>query len=141
MKNTLAFLLAASAMTGAFAQAPAPSVGAVQNVQGLATVSQGNTIGNVVLSSPVTNGALFVTTSTGSVVILLNNGCRVSLNPNQSVTINTGVPCAALVASVKPVAVVAASGASNIAGFGTLAGVAALAIILGNVNNGPLSGS
>src|SRR5665647_2002308 len=73
-KFTFALLLTACVGTGALAQAP---VGVVQDVQGLVTVSQDNKMGNLVKGLEIVDGAHVVTTTTGTVDITLDNGCRI----------------------------------------------------------------
>ena len=117
-KFTFALLLTAFASTSAMAQGPTESVGVVQSVNGLVTVSQGNTLGNVVEDEKILSGARVVTTSTGSTVIKLNNGCIISLAPNQAVTIDSRLECKALVAGIVGTGAVAA-GAATVAGTST----------------------
>lgn len=120
-KHTFGFLLATCVTTSIFAQAPS-KVGAAENVQGLVTVSQGNTMGNLVKDTALVNGARVATTSTGSASLVLANGCRVDLAANQAVTIDTRLDCKALVASIQPTG----SGVAGVAG-GNSAAVPALA--------------
>ena len=129
-KLAFALLLTAFASTAALAQGPGESVGVVQSVDGLVTVSQGNTLGNVVKDEKILNGARVVTTSTGSAVVKLNNGCLISLAPNQSVTVDPRLDCKALVASIQSTGAGAfAAGA----GAGAGNGVAIAAAIAGGV--------
>lgn len=107
-----AVFLAASA----FAQAP---LGTVGNVQGLVTVTDGATGGTVAPGSPIANGMRFVTTSSGSVTLQLNNGCTVTVQPNQAVTVLQSMTCQELTAAVQPVgAGIAAGGAFGRGAFG-----------------------
>lgn len=99
-KYTFGLLLAACVATSVFAQAPA-AVGVAENVEGLVTVSQGNTLGNLVKDSTLVNGARVVTTSTGAAVIRLANGCRIDLSANQAVMIDSRLDCKALVAGIQ----------------------------------------
>ena len=101
-KYSLALLLTVCASTAALAQAPAPAVGTATRVQGLVTISQGNTLGNLAKDTPLTNGARIVTTSTGSADLQLSNGCVVSLLPNQAITINSQLDCKAQIAGIVP---------------------------------------
>ena len=117
MKKCLfTFLLTVYATTSVFAQNPS-MVGVAERVEGLVTVSQGNTLGNLVKDSTLVEGARVVATSTGNTTIRLNNSCRVELTANQAVTIDSTLDCKALLASVQStggggaVAVAAGSGA------------------------------
>lgn len=132
-KFGFALLLTAFVSTAAMAQAPAPIVGVAESVQGLVTVSQGNTLGNLVKDSNVANGARVVTTSTGSAVLKLRNGCIINLAANQAVTIDSSLDCKALVAGVQSTGAVAGGAGVGAGGFNAAAawglGVAATAVI------------
>lgn len=110
MNKNLCLLLVAFSVSPVWAQTPAPVVGTVQNVQGLVTVSQGNTLGNAASGTTLVNGSRVVATSSGSALITLNNGCRIPLAPNQAVVVNSGLSCNALLASVGGAGVPAAAG-------------------------------
>ena len=151
-KFAFALLLTAFASTGAMAQGPAESVGVVQSVDGLVTVSQGNTLGNVVKDEKILNGARVVTTSTGSALVKLNNGCLISLAPNQSVTVDPKLDCKALVASIQSTGVgafAAGTGVASGTGFGAFAAVSGAVgiVLIANSSSGssspppPASGS
>lgn len=104
-------LLAMSALVGAsvFAQAP---LGSVSNVQGVVTATQGATGVTVAPGTAIQNGMRFVTTSSGSVTLRLNNGCTVTVPPAHGVTVLQTMTCQQLTAAVQPVVPVAA--ASNV---------------------------
>ena len=115
-KYLFTLLLTTCVSTSVFAQNP--SVAAVaERVEGLVTVSQGNTLGNLVKDSTLIEGARVAATSTGNTTIRLNNSCRVELTASQAVTIDSTLDCKALLASVQStggggaVAVAAGSGA------------------------------
>lgn len=99
-KYTFAFLLAVCVTTRVFAQAPS-TVAVAESVEGLVTVSQRNTLGNLVRDLTLFNGARIAATSTGAAVIKLDNGCRIELTANQAVTIDSRLDCKALIASVQ----------------------------------------
>ena len=114
-KCLVTFLLTACVTTSVFAQNPSV-VGVAERVEGLVTVSQGNTLGNLVKDSALVEGARVVATSTGAALIKLDNGCRIELTANQAVTIDSRLDCKALLAGVQSigggaVAVAAGSGA------------------------------
>lgn len=112
-----------------FAQDPSEAVGKVVTVEGLVTVSQDNTLGNLVKDSPVVDGARVVTTSTGATTIRLNNGCRIELTFNQAVTINSRLECRALIASVQSTAAGVGAAAAVASVQSTVAGVGAAAAV------------
>ena len=116
------FLLSFSALfiTTAFAQAPVPeAVGVVTRVEGLVTVSQGNTMGNAFKDQVIVEKARVVTTASGSTTIRLNNGCVIDLKPNQVVTVDRR-ECKAILAAIQ------STGAVGVAGAG--AGVGAVGV-------------
>ncbi|MDP1589837.1 MAG: hypothetical protein Q8M07_18940, partial [Prosthecobacter sp.] len=80
-------LLIGSALlaSGAFAQ---QVLGTVGNVRGLVTDTDGTSVSSTVQGEPIRNGERFVTSSSGSVTLNLNNGCTLTLQPNQAVTID-----------------------------------------------------
>jgi hypothetical protein len=95
-----AIVIAASAMSQV--QTPEPKrVGRVGEVEGLVTVSDGNNVSNVVKDSPVIEHTRYVTSSTGSAVLKMNNGCTVNLRPSQSLTIDPAKDCEELIAAIE----------------------------------------
>src|SRR3954468_7774690 len=90
-----ALLLSAAALAQAV-------VGAVTGVQGLVTVSTASTVANAVPGSPVADGNRYVTGSNGTLTLKMNNGCEVTLKPNQSLVIAGNVTCEALLAMIQP---------------------------------------
>jgi len=130
------------------AQGPAV-VAVVESVEGLATVSQGNTLGNLVKDQKIVNGARVVTTSTGSAVLKFNNGCVISLTPNQAVTIDSERECKALVAGIQSTGALAFAAGAGAGGSGVAAaflGGTGIAFLVANYGSGkprpqPASGS
>ena len=108
-KLTLALALTAFASTATVALA-ADVVGVAESVQGIVTVSEGNTMGNLVKDLKIVDGMRLVATSTGSALIKLNNGCEISLAANQSIVIDAALDCKALMASVKTAPAVGGGG-------------------------------
>ena len=134
-KFVFALLMTAFVSTGVMAQAEPGAVGVIESVDGLATVSQANRLGNAVKDVRILDGARIVTTGTGTTVVKLNNGCLVKLDPNQSVTIDSKLDCRAQVASIKPTVPVAAGvGGPNPVVLGVL-GVGAIALIASQSKN------
>ena len=88
------------AAAAAFAQA---SVGTVTNVQGLVTDTVGAEVTSTNPGEQIVDGERFVTSSSGTVTLQFNNGCTLTLQPNQSVTIDSRMGCKELLAAVSPV--------------------------------------
>lgn len=105
--------------TSAFSQ---QVLGTVGNVQGLVTDTDGATVSSTNPGEAIKDGERFVTSSSGSVTLQLNNGCTITLQPNQAVTIDSRMTCRELLAAVTPVAGpgLAAGGAGGV-GKGILA--------------------
>jgi len=102
-KFTFSIVLCAILSSTVMAQeAPISKVGAVSAIDGLSTVSQGNTLSNLTQGEPILQGARVVTSSTGTVRIVMNNGCVVSLNRNEAVTIDSRIACGTLTAGIVP---------------------------------------
>jgi hypothetical protein len=99
--------LASIACASAMAQAP---LGSVTNVQGVVTATQGTTGTTVIVGTPITNGARFVATSTGSVTLRLNSGCVVTVPSAHAVTVLQSMTCEQLTAAVQPVSATATLG-------------------------------
>ena len=98
-----------------FAQTPAPeAVGVVTRVEGLVTVSQGNTMRNAFKDEVILQNARVVTTSSGSTTIRLNNGCLIDLKPNQAVTVDFKRECKAILAAIQPAGAVGSVGAAGV---------------------------
>lgn len=109
--------------SAAFAQ---DSLGTVGNVQGLVTDTDGANVTSTSPGEAIHDGERFVTSSSGSVTLQLNNGCTLTLQPNQAVTIDSSMTCRQLVAAITPVGgQILAGGAGGSAGMGAL-GVGAL---------------
>lgn len=78
-------------------------VGKVVEVKGIVTVSDGVTVGTAVPGTPVAQGNRFVTASSGFAKLSIDNGCDITLQPNQALTIGSDRSCKALLAAVQPV--------------------------------------
>lgn len=109
--------------SGAFAQA---ILGTVGNVQGLVTDTDGTSVSSTVPGEAIRDGERFVTSSSGSVTLQLNNGCTITLQPNQAVTIDSRMTCRELIAAVTPVGPPNFAGPGGSAARGLL-GIAGLA--------------
>ena len=135
----LTFLLSLSALctTVSFAQTPAPqAVGVVTRVEGLATVSQANTLGNAFKDEVILQNARVVTTASGFTTIRLNDGCIVDLKPNQAVTIDIRRECKAILASIQPAGAVGVAAAGGIGATGTPPGLVNALIVGGGILTG-----
>jgi hypothetical protein len=136
-----AFAVSICAIAQTEAPAPAPAqLGTVENVQGLVTVSDGTSIGNVVKGGPVMDGSRFVTSSSGSATLKLDNGCIVALKPSQSLTFQGKQNCDQTLAAIQSLGGnngVFAALANPLVGLGTLASAALIATVR---NGGPISG-
>ena len=97
IKSILIFVGSTVLASAAFAQTV---LGTVGNVQGLVTDTDGATVSSTVSGEQITDGKRFVASSNGSVTLQLNNGCTVTLQPNQAITIDSRMTCRELVASV-----------------------------------------
>jgi hypothetical protein len=95
----LLFALTATVAASAFAQAP---VGTVATVEGVVTATQGTTGVTVAPGTTVQEGMRFVTTSSGRVVLRLNNGCVLTVPPASAVTVQSNLSCQQLAAAVQP---------------------------------------
>ena len=110
-KFTYLLSLSALCSTLSFAQTPPPEeVGVVTRVEGLVTVSQNNTLGNVFKDEVILQNARVVTTVTGSTTIRLKNGCIIDLKPNEAVTVDFRRECKALLAAIQPAGGVGVAG-------------------------------
>jgi hypothetical protein len=136
-----AIAITASALSQVEVQAPElRRLGAVGEVEGLVTVSDGSTIANVVKDSPVIEGTRYVTSSSGSAVLEMDNGCKIDLKPSQSLVVDGAKNCPALIAAIESLsnsnAVFVALSNPAIA-LGTLASAALISTAR---NGGPISG-
>ena len=119
-KFAFALLITAFVSTSAMAQSTVVTpVGNVVSVEGVGTVSQGNTLGNLVKDQRIFDGAN-ITTASGTVVVRLPSGCLVSLAPNQSVKIDSKLDCPTQVSRIQNIGATpgAQAGAGSAAGGG-----------------------
>ena len=130
------FLLSFGALiaTSVFAQVPpTEAVGVVTRVEGLVTVSQGNTMGNAFKDEVVLQNARVVTTVSGSTTIRLNSGCVIDLKPNQAVTVDFRRECKAILASIQPAGAVGVAGSGGIGAAGVPPGLSNAVVVGGAV--------
>ena len=123
-KFTLLLSLGTLFTAVSFAQTPSPeAVGVVTRVEGLVTVSQGNTMGNAFKDEVILQNARVVTTANGSTTIRLNNGCVIDLKPNQAVTVDFKRECKAILAAIQPAGAVGVAGAGGVGAAGVPPGL------------------
>ena len=98
------FVLLGSALlaSAAFAQ-NGPSLGNVRNVDGLVTDTDGASVKSTTVGEQIKDGQRFVTSSSGKATLQLSNGCTITMQPNQAITINKNMTCRELIASMEPV--------------------------------------
>jgi hypothetical protein len=134
------FLVTALLIGSSFA-AMAQSVGTLENVQGVVSVSNNGVVSSVAGNTSLSNGSVILNSGTGSSFVRLANGCTIALKPNQFVTINSAATCADLTASVKTVgAAVVAGGSPTPAPF-LVGGALLTGAIIYNANKNKASGS
>lgn len=113
-------LIAASLAVFAAAAFAQVSLGTVSNVQGLVTFTvDGQTGGTVNTSTQIANNMRFVTPTGGGMTLQMNNGCSVSLLPNQAVTVKEQMTCQQLADAVQTLGTgVANAGGTGVSGAG-----------------------
>jgi hypothetical protein len=139
MKFLLTALLVASS-AAAFAQSS--SVGMLENIKGVVSVSSNGAVTSVTANTSLSNGNVVLNSGTGSSMVRFNSGCTVDLKANQVFTVNSEATCAALLASVKTVGAPAvAGGTSTLSPFLIAGGVIGGAVLIRNVTKNKASGS
>ena len=78
-------------------------LGKVTQVEGVVTISDGATVSTAVPGTAITGGLRFLTATSGAARLTMDNGCVISLKPNQSLTIGSNMSCRELLAAVQPV--------------------------------------
>jgi hypothetical protein len=76
-------------------------LGKAVDVKGLVTVSDQWGVSRVVLNNAVVDRSRFVTSSSGSATLRMDDGCDIELKPNQALTIDHEKSCAVLWASME----------------------------------------
>ncbi len=117
MRIALVLVSAALATSVIFAQS-GPSVAELKNVQSNVLIGDANGITSAINGQKIPGNVSVTTTDGASVDVVFNNGCTVSLKPSQSLNVNAGSSCEALIASVQPVVPSTALGASGAGGAG-----------------------
>lgn len=117
-----AFLSCASSLALAQAQ-PLQPLGKVTEARGVVTVSDGTTVGIAERGTAFFDGTRFVSSPSGRAELTLDNGCKIRLEPSQSLVVRDKISCDALMALVQPV-----SGAPAFAGAGAISNGTALRV-------------
>ena len=98
------FLLTAIALSSSVAAFAAPStVGVLENIKGVVSVSSNGVVNSVVGSTNLVNGSVVINSNNASSFVRLTNGCTVGLKSSQVLTVNAAATCSDLMASVKNV--------------------------------------
>ena len=144
MKKLLVAALVAGFSFTAFAQSS--SVGTLQDIRGVVSVSTNGVVQSVSGSADLVDGSVVLNSSTGNSVVQLKNGCRVTLKPNDVLTIDSKSLCPALMASVKSAAaplVTAGDVTSYLTAQNLLigAGVIGAGLLINDQNKSKASGS
>jgi hypothetical protein len=98
------------------------SIGKIESVEGLVTVTQGSSGAIAAVGNPVMEGTRFVATSSGSAVIRLNDGCVIKLQPNQVLMVRRDMPCVEALAQFRSGAVATGTLALVSVGLGSILG-------------------
>ncbi|HWR80003.1 MAG TPA: hypothetical protein VN303_07375 [Pseudomonas sp.] len=139
IKRLVIALLAATSAMSVWAQAP-KVVGKFANLTGLVTVSSGDSLSSAVNGGVFAVGNRVVTTSSGGVTLKFDNGCDLTLNANESVTVDENNQCKLAAIPTRGQTMVAAGAGGNFVPF-WFAGGGALAVILTTQKNTKISGS
>lgn len=133
----------ASFVLSAIAAEPAPStVGAVDKVAGTVSVGNLGTVAPAKVGMRFYNGSTVLVSAKGETTLAFDNGCRVTLRGSQQVTVDSKLPCEALIASVKTLTPVVAGATVPTARTISLIGLGAVGIYLINRDSDdPVSGS
>lgn len=101
MKKIALTIAAAAFAATAFAADP---VGDLREVSGNVSVSDGKTVTKGVVGTPVVQNGVVLVPSNAYAIVRLKNGCDVRVNAGEQLVVDSGKPCAALLASVTKVA-------------------------------------
>ncbi len=141
---SISLLCGLIAAGSAFAQ---NTIGEADEVKGLVTMSDGNTVTSVADRTQLIEDARVVTSSTGYVTLKFDRGCEVKLEPNQSLVLRRDESCEKRLAAVRTLgsagvfAFLPGGSAGPLIGLGIVAGGAASIVGAGgNIPNLPISG-
>ena len=99
--NKLVFALAALCAFGVSAES---KVGTLENVSGAVSVGGKGFLSKAVDGTPLANGNTILVPSNGKATLVLTNGCSVTLQGSQHLTVNSGLTCEQAIASVRHMA-------------------------------------
>jgi hypothetical protein len=117
-----AAFVCALAATYPFAQEPPKGVASLKNVRGNVLVSKESGLASGDEALRLTEGTRVITTANSEAVVAYDNGCEVHLKENQRFEVETGKPCAALIAQaqsilLEPAGAAVATGAAGLAAY------------------------
>lgn len=128
-----AVLSCAAGMALAQSQQPVEALGKVTEARGVVTVSDGATVGIAERGTAFFDGTRFVSSPSGRAELTLDNGCKIRLEPSQSLVVRGKISCDALMALVQPVSGAPALAAGGAISTGTalrVAGIAGAALLM-----------
>jgi hypothetical protein len=135
MKKHLVLIAAASLAAGTVLaqQSSRDGIAQLKAVKGNVLLSRDAGLVAGSEAARLTQGTRVITTANSEVVVVFDKGCEVRLKENQRFEVDSGKPCAALIASVESIlaqpAGLAAAGGLSAAGFWSLVPPAAGALI------------
>ncbi|MBC8023668.1 MAG: hypothetical protein H7Y14_11145, partial [Burkholderiales bacterium] len=98
-----AALAAAFATSLAPAQDPASGIARLKEVKGNVLLSRESGLAAGAESTRLTEHTRVITTANSEVIVVYDNGCEVRLKENQRFEVETGKPCAALMAQAQSI--------------------------------------
>ena len=128
MRSTFVLATTLLAASLAFAQSSS-TVAELKDVQGQVLVAEGDVTSSATDGLRVAKNVSITTTARAGVTVVFDNGCRVTLQESQRLVVDSGTPCAALIASVTS-AVPAALGAAAGAGGAAVGGLSITTLAL-----------
>jgi hypothetical protein len=97
-------LIAAAAAGLALCAHASTRIGTLQAVEGIATVSGDGVVTRAASGAAIVEGSTVLVASKGKAMLVLNNGCVISLGASQSIRLNAKASCDDLKASVTDLA-------------------------------------
>ena len=109
-----------------YAQEPRAGVAQLKDVQGNVLVSRDSGLGAGREASRLTEGMRVITTNKSGVTVVYDDGCEVKLKENERFQVETGKPCALLVA--QPQSILATPAGATVAASAGSAAIFAAAL-------------
>ena len=133
IRSSMALPVALVALLAApqpFAQSQSDGVAKLKDVHGNVLVSKESGLASGGEALRLTKGTRVITTANADVIVAYDDGCEVKLKENERFEVETGRPCAALIAQVQPILVEGASVAASgvVGGFALLPGIGGVAV-------------